>query len=400
MNWLNMRITSEWRTSTAAFVLAALLSSQVCGQDTGAAGSTGDASAEQPAAVSDAAPGADAATVSSGYEEALKQYGAEPVEATQVNGPNRFEPVTMLDLDVGGLKLKYPNLDSPITLPEERLTFRVIYRPDIDIETYNRLRAEGRTGEALELIREVTYPLLKFVPLDPATVAIHGQVDRMLRLLLAEGELEEAAAIIETFSRERLSETFAGTSMEIAARLAEQGDVERAYDLVKRFPLGPGQTTYVDFYLDLANDLREREEWEKARALYKDVQLASGPTQFPEAFLWEAYIYLQEDRAFMVGGVVDQVGEMDEESPYFSLLELIRGVSLAQEGNRKEALSAFAKGVVYATTNDPWTPELLYRTAELYEEEGKKVAAGEIRDQLRFFYPDSIWTERVGSASS
>jgi len=335
---------------------------------------------------------------SAGYADAMERYGDESVEAVQINGPNQFAPITLVDFNVGGLVIRYPNLDSAITLPENQLTFKVGYRPQLDTDLYNELVREGKDEEALELVRAEVYPLLKYVPIDPDAVRIHSLVARLLDQLIATGDVDEAASILESFPRNRLTGYFRQQAIEIASELVVEEEMDRAYEMVKKFPLGPGQLDFAGVYLDLANEFRLRTEWEKSRNLYKDLQLASSPSDTPEAFLWEAYIHLQEDRAFMVDGVLDQFEDLDATNRYFSLRELVRGALLEDQGDDKRALSALAKGLVYSTTNDPWTPELLFRTANLYESQEFFGAAGEIRDQLLFFYPDSIWAERLGDS--
>ncbi|MBC2602826.1 tetratricopeptide repeat protein [Puniceicoccus vermicola] len=338
--------------------------------------------------------------VSEGFDDAMKRYGANPVDATQINGPNQYSPIILVDFTVGGLVMRYPNLESPITIPEDQLTFAVGYRPKLDSEKYAKLVEEGENDQALELIREEVYPLLKYVPINPQTVRIHPLVTRLLDELIASGNIDEAAAILRTFPRDRLTGYFRPQAVEVASQLVEIGEIDKAYDMVKQFPIGPGQMDFALVYLNLANEFRLRGEWEKARNLYKDVQLASSASETPEAFLWEAYIHLQEDRAFMVDGILGQFDDLDADSRYFSLRELVRGALLESQGNEQQALSALAKGLVYSTTNDPWTPELLFRTANLYEAQDFLGAASEIRDQLRFFYPDSIWVDRLEEDNS
>lgn len=338
--------------------------------------------------------------VSSGYEEAMKRYGAKSVDAIQVNGPNQYLPIILDDLTIGGLVYRMPNLDSPITIPEDQLTFKIGYKDGLNKSLYASLNKEGKQAEARELIRAEVYPLLKFVPIDPQTIQIHRLVGQLLDELISAGEIDEAAAIMEQFPKARLVGYFRPQAVEVAAELVNEGEIDRAYTMVKQFPLGPGQLDFAKVYLNLANEFRLRSEWEKSRNLYKDVQLSSSPSETPEAFLWEAYIHLQEGRDFMVDGVLDQFGEIDTTSRYFSLYELVHGVVLEKRGQSQEALSSMAKGLVYSTTNDPWTPELLYRTADLYESQDFPGAASEIRDQLRFFYPDSIWAERLGDENS
>ncbi len=333
--------------------------------------------------------------VSENYEEAIEKYGDKPVEATQIQGPSQFSPIVLVDLTVGGMVMRYPNLESPITIPEDELTFEVAYRPELDAELYSQLMEEGRTDEALELIRAEVYPLLKFVRADPQTVRIHGLITRLLDELIAAGYINEAASILESFPRDRLTGYFRTQAVQVASALAEEDEVERAYEMVQQFPLGPGQLDFVPVYLDLANEFRLRQEWERARNLYTDVQLASSPSATPEAFLWEAYIHLEEGRDFMVDGVLQEFGSVSPDNPYFPLREMIRGILFEKRGEKQQALSTMAKGLVYSTTNDPWTPELLYRTADLYEDHDRETAAAEIRDQLRFFYPDSVWTGRL-----
>ena len=353
-----------------------------------------------PAAAQDAEAQENSIVVSSGYEEAIERYGSQSVEAIQVNGPNQYSAIFLDDLNIGGLVFRYPNLDSPITVPEDQLTFKIAYKDQLDKARYAQLNEAGKQAEARELIRQEVYPLLKFVPIDPKTIQIHRLVGQLLDELIAAGEVNEAASILESFPKARMIGYFRPQAVEVATELVNEGDIDRAYALVKQFPLGPGQIDFARVYLNLANEFRLREEWEKSRNLYKDVQLASSPAETPEAFLWEAYIHIQEGREFMVDGILDQFGEIDSNNRYFSLRELVNGAVLEKRGEEQEALSSLAKGLVYSTTNDPWTPELLYRTAALYDSQDFPGAADEIRDQLRFFYPDSIWVERLNDENS
>lgn len=406
VNWLNMRIVFN-RVMYVGFglwVLALFASAQdsapaengaAVEQAESASAEGSEVPAKESEVTAEETEVAEEPSAPQGYDAALEKYGAEPVPATQINGPNQFSPIILLDLTAGGLVMKYPNLESPITIPEDQLTFAVAYRPQMDAEKYNQLVEEGKQDEALEMIREEVYPLLKFVRVDPQTVRIHSLVIRLLDDLIAAGEINEAATIMESFPRSRLTGIFREQAVQVADELVVDGQIDRAYDLVKQFPLGPGQMEFAPVYLDLANEFRLRGEWEKSRNLYKDVQLASSPTETPEAFLWEAYIHLQEGRDFMVDGVLDQFGNLNSQSRFFSLRELVRGVLMEERGDEKGALSAIARGLVYSTTNDPWTPELLYRAADLYEAQDYPNAAFEIRDQLRFFYPDSVWVDRL-----
>ncbi|MEM0965047.1 MAG: hypothetical protein AAGJ81_02685 [Verrucomicrobiota bacterium] len=350
----------------------------------------GQSSASAPASSS-----SDPLEVSESYEEAIEKYGNNPVEATRVDGPNQFSSITLLDLNSLGLEILDPSIGSSITLPEDNLNFIVRYSPELDTALYSRLRDEGQIDEALELLRKEIYPLLKYVPLDPTEVQIHRSVSQLISELLAAEKVAEVASILETFPKDRLTTLFRDQTVEVAAALIEDGDYNRAYDIVKLFPLGPGEVVFVPVYLNLANEFRLREDWERSRNLYKDVQLASTIEAHPEAFLWEGYIHLKEDRAFMVDAILDQFDSISTESPYYSLLELVKGSLLENQEKSREALSAFAKGLVYSTTNDPWTPELLFRTGELYEAEDFQSAAREVRYQLKFFYPESVWAERL-----
>jgi tetratricopeptide (TPR) repeat protein len=338
--------------------------------------------------------------VSAGYKEAILRYSNKPVDATQINGPSQFSPIVLVDLTAGGLVMRYPNLESPITIPEDQLNFTVGYRPKLDTARYSALIEEGENEKALEMVRAEVYPLLKFVPINPRTVNIHPLVTRLLDELIAAGNIDEASSILETFPRDRLTGYFRPQAVEVASQLVELEETDRAYSLVKQFPLGPGQFDFAPVYLNLANEFRLRGEWERSRNLYKDVQLASSPAESPEAFLWEAYIHLQEGRGFMVDGILEQFADIDPDNRYFSLRELVRGAVLTERGEQKKALSSLAKGLVYSTTNDPWTPELLFRAADLYEGQDFIGAANEIRDQLRFFYPNSIWANRLENDNS
>lgn len=331
----------------------------------------------------------------SGYQKFLEEFGGEPVEAIRVLSPTNQGPITLFGLGVDGITVTYPGFEGKMDLPEDNLPFVIEYRPQITFQEYQNKLDAGQREEALTMLRRELYPLLQYVNMDTSAIRIHNFVARVLREMLRQGQSLEVYDILTDFSRDRVTGGFREIAIDTAKQLLDKGDVERAYRLTRRFPVGPGAVTFAPIYLDMANQFRLLEDWERARNLYTDVQMASNQQDTPEAFLWEAYIHIQEDRSFMAESILDDFASISDTSPYYALIELVRGIILEEQGDTQDALSTLAKSLVYSTTNDVWTPELLFRVANLYEKMDEPTPAREIRRQLVFFYPDSIWAQQL-----
>jgi len=331
----------------------------------------------------------------SDYEKYMEKFGGEPVEALRVMGPTDFRPITLFGLGTDGITVTYPEFEGKMDLPEDNLPFTIEYRHGINFMEYQKKLDAGEEEEALNMLRKELYPLLQYVNMDTSTIRIHNFVAQVLDEMLNQQRAEEVYEILAEFSRDRVTGGFREIAVETATQILQQGDLEKAYRLARRFPVGPGAAEFAPIYLYMADQFRQVEDWERARNLYTDVQMASSQQETPEAFLWEAYIHIQEDRSFMAESILEDFGNISESSSYYALIELIRGIIQEENGETQEALSTLAKGLVYSTTSDVWTPELLFRVADLYEAMDEPSPAREIRRQLTFFYPETVWAKQL-----
>ena len=333
--------------------------------------------------------------VGSGYEQFKEEFGSEPVEALRILGPNDIRPITLFGLGVDGITVTYPEFDGRMDLPEDNLPFVIDYQTGISFAEYQRMLDAGQRDEALNYLRRELYPLLQYVNMDPSAIRIHNLVAQLLLQLLEQEQALEVYDILANFSRGRVTGGFREIAVQTATQLLQQGESDKAYRLTRRFPVGPGAVEFAPIYIKMGDQFRLLEDWERSRNLYTDVQMASNQQDFPEAFLWEAYIHIQEDRSFMAESILEDFGAISDNNPYFPLIQLVRGILFEEKGETQEALSQLARGLVYSTTTDVWTPELLFRVADLYEAMDEPTPAREIRRQLTFFYPDSVWAKQL-----
>lgn len=146
----------------------------------------------------------------------------------------------------------------------------------------------------------------------------------------------------------------------------------------------------LDVYLQMADDWREAGEYVRAYELYRKVQIQDGPLQV-HARLWVAYcsFYLGHDLVPQV--FLDELPEMDVNTPGFCLRELIKARLAIREDDFAAALRSAAEGKSYANATDPWYPELLYTVAFLYDEIGLHEAAIAAYREVSILFSKTPW---------
>lgn len=330
------------------------------------------------------------------FEAAREKFWDAVVVFSEMRSATNLVPVKVTGVGIEGLMVQYEGLDGSVGIPVESLPHPLVFPSARALEEYNRLlAATDDPARALWFLREQVYPLFKFASLDPRRVGVQGFVEFFLEELLRFDQSKEVLLILGEFESSAVAGVYSSVARRLATQLAREERFQEVYDLVKRFPLNADNLQNASLYLDIANALREAGSVELSRNLFLDVQYASSEELHPEAFLWEAYFFVAQGSTFLAEPIIQRFVAKGEDHALFPLAMMIQGMAAQEAGRHNDAALLLARSAVYSTSNDPWNEELLFRMAKAYSAVDQENAADAVRNQLRFFYPNSIWLERL-----
>lgn len=334
------------------------------------------------------------------FSDFMELYGSEPVQVLEpVRGrqPNR---VTLRGMSAVGLEVVDAQ-GGEITYPLDGFARNYQFVPDREkLSRANELFREGEVDEALDLIRQVTYPLIQFVELPIERVpTIHSGIVYLMDQLVRTGRAEELAELMRRIPEDRISsptyEAAYRTGLMLAVR---RGLEEDAQSLAERLRVrGARRDLEASIVLETAHALRGRDVVRGARQLYGKIS-AAVPADSPmwrEAKLWEAYLEVIQGRPTAAASILErEIGDLERNDRLFSLRRLVEARIALNEGRNQQALLLLSEGVVFGDVQVPWYAELLFVTAQAYYRLDKQAVGEEIHSQVGFFFPDSVWAER------
>ncbi len=253
---------------------------------------------------------------------------------------------------------------------------------------------QGQVLQALAVIRKYAQPFVEYMDLSHLPGNMLPTVLSYLDALTEAAQWSEAVDLAT-----RIPLRFAPASVlnrigELSLSLADAGQMV-ALDRVHQHIMSSRNLSddRLKVILDMANRWRERADYLRAFDLYRKVQVSEGPHQ-ARARLWVAYcsFYLGHDLVPTV--FLDNLPDMDVNTPGYSLRELIKARLSIRDGDYGAAMYSAAEGKTYANSTDPWYPELLYTVALIYAEVGMKEAAVAAHRELSISFPDSSWAEK------
>jgi len=325
-----------------------------------------------------------------------ERYGGQPVNINQAN-QGRSQNLRFVDYDNGNLVARVPQDQGggQISLPvstsmAENLRFEYDEKSRVD-----RLEGDGKHAQAVEVLRPVAYPLVKFAPLPKEAYQIHVPVQALLRNLIAGGMLEEASAL---FGRIPLGESppaYSGLAVDLARQYADQGEFARVGELARSLPVQPPYSGNIGAVMDLAGKLRGAERYGDVIPLYRSLQDAVPENRRRNIRVWLAYSLVLADRLDEAKKLVDEIEPPARDHRLFSLYKLLQGSRLHRLGEYAEALDTLSRGFVKGESANPWIPEMLFLIGDCYARTEAHTAARNVWKEITLLYRDSPWAEKA-----
>lgn len=250
---------------------------------------------------------------------------------------------------------------------------------------------QGSVQTALPIIRRAARPLLEVMELSVVPgnhlPAVYSYVDA-LEAARMWGEAVEVALSIPLAQAPSAALERIG---DLSYALHQAGQAELA-DRVRAHILSPDGYSLQQLaqLMRLADQWRETSVYVNAYSLYRKVEQSEGPLR-TRARLWVGYcsFYLEDD--VVSDRLLDELPEVDINTPDYSLRELIQARLRMRGGDYAAAMRSAAVGKTYASPTDSWYPELLFILATLYSDFAMDAASETAHRELSVLFPSSQW---------
>jgi len=257
----------------------------------------------------------------------------------------------------------------------------------------NMLRA-GRYQQAFEVLRPLTYPLLKYISIPPEQFNIHEQIGLLYAAAIRSGNEEEALYISRQLPLEELEPYFTSLTFELASRIAKDDRAQEAMTIMERIPINEGNPELHPLVLNFAGQLRDEGLLREALFLYQRLQAIDESNVKQRATIWNAYCNLLLGNRSIASVFLESVGEVPRGDEDFSLFKMVEGRILLDERQYVPALTSLSQAIVYSDLSDDWMPELLYNTGVCYAAIDQPETARQVFNELEIFFPENPWTDK------
>lgn len=324
------------------------------------------------------------------------EYGTVPIEVYNRTGTSgQGQRLFLMGTDRGDLIFRYqPNDIREIGIPLDTAGLRLYYQPPSTYtDALESIEAEDYEG-ALQLLRPIAYPLIRFLSIPPQNFNIHDPVERMVFVLSRSDHLDEAVTVVRRLPLQSLPPAFLDHSLLLLERLADAGRTEDAIGIIATIPLSADKPETLSMLMDFADKLRENGKTNEALLLYQRLQEVPHPDIQNIARLWAAYCNIELGRPESAEVFLDIVGDLPPENRAYSLQKMVKGLIHLKNNNYSGAIREVSQGVVASEVGYPWNAELLYMSGLCYENLNNPTTARQVYGEAILFYPETPWAEK------
>ena len=330
------------------------------------------------------------------FADFMELYGDQPVRAFEPRRGRQPQEITLKGLDEVGLIVEGPG-GSEITFPLGDFDRVYQLRPDLNPAEIQRKIEEGEIAEAMDAVRKVIYPYLKFIELPEESVpTLHGAIAYLMEQQLRTNRIDEVLEIARKLPEGKLgSERYGPVYRQVIFRLIGQEREDAAVELADRFDLRPDRAAEsVATVMEVADVFRLAGFYSQADRFFQRVANLRDLPEHREATLWSAYVLVAQDRREAARRALENLGDLERADRLFSLKKLVRGRMMMETGQYQDALLELSEAMVFGDLSLHWSSEILFAAAECYARLDHPDVAEELIKQLKFFFPESTWAQK------
>ncbi|MEM8549706.1 MAG: CDC27 family protein [Verrucomicrobiota bacterium] len=288
-----------------------------------------------------------------------------------------------------------PTAREEITIPLDTPGLYIFFNTPRTYSGHVSMIRSRQYDDVVEAMRPYTYPLIKFADIPSNNINIHPIIDNFALALSRSSYLDEAVDVFNRLPLDKLDPRFVDHALFVVDRLAEDDRMDDAIKLLDQLPLsGDRAAQMLPRLYQFANSQREQGNIKSALFLYERLKDLPDNPQRDEAILWAAYCNLEMGKPQTALLFVELVGPIKPDQRAFSLERLVSGRIDMEADRPLDAMRKISHGVVTADIADPWMPELLYRSGELYQKLKQPDVAREVYGEVDLLFSSSSWGQR------
>lgn len=244
----------------------------------------------------------------------------------------------------------------------------------------------------LNTLRKTAYPMVRFIYLPDERSSFRNSVLKLLEGLIQLQYLEEAAYLVGKLDLNKLNASYEEISIELSDTLRAKKNTDLALSVMSQIPLERISHSNLQSALNMANALRDDENFSAAIKLYSRIHKNPSSKNLEPVF-WNYYCELQlgfhdDNKQFP-----EAIKQLQPGEEAYALQQLVLGSYHIRTQQAQPAMRAISEGIAYATPMDAWMPELMYRSALLYESLDLSGIATSVHNETTLFFPNSRWAQ-------
>lgn len=251
---------------------------------------------------------------------------------------------------------------------------------------------------ALELLRPVAYPLIKFHRVPESFAQLHTPIRRMLDSLISAQLLSEAEDVIRRIELDKVDPLYSEVAIRLMNAYLASGDFEKAAQVTKQIPVKGQYAGNIRTIIDAADALRAAGKYEAVIPLYREIETVVSEDAKKNVQMWLAYSLVLAGRLDEATPLIAKLEEPDPKDRLFSLYQLLQGTREHRRENYGRALDLLTRGFVRAQTSYVWVPEMLYLIGDCYARIENPTPARNVWTEIAILYPESPWADQAKSS--
>lgn len=327
------------------------------------------------------------------------RYGDDPVEIRQQRNGGA-QTLEFVDFEDGMLRAELDEGTGEISLPVSESMVRDLRLDLSALSGVDRLVEQEKYEAALERLRPVVYPLIKFTPLPENFTQLHVAVRRLIETLIAAGNYAEAEDLLGRIDLKESDLAYSRAAIRLLNGYLASEQFKAAARMARAIPVEGPFSANIRPVLDAADALRGAGEYDAVIPLYRAIEDAVSEDVRDNVRLWLAYSLVLADRLEEARPLIDTLDEPEMKDRLFSLYKLLHGSLAYRQEDYGKALDLLTRGFVRAQTSYQWVPEMLFMIGDCYARSNDLVAARNVWTEIVILYPDSPWAGRAETSLS
>lgn len=278
---------------------------------------------------------------------------------------------------------------------ESKIKFIYPYPANFSDIQFNILN--GNYAHALAQMPEPPIDLLRFLAVPEPNCNFHLYCELYYRALSFAGRPEESvkATAAIPWQSTNVPPAFFQHASTLLNRMVGEQEIEASRQLLATLQERLTIDQFAKLSLPIADKLRLINENELVESIYDALSQSSDPEIRGLGRMWTAYNYANTGRLDEAKKLLQEIGEIGEESPLFPVYCLANGRLALSEQNSVPALRYLSRAMVRTSIADSYKPEIYFLMIQSYMLVENKVPARRLAKEMAVFYPTNMWRQSI-----